>query len=89
MLFAGTPPENPAELLDSERMQAILEVVPDSYDLVVIDTPPALLSDAMPILDQVGGVVVVGRLGLQHRRVDDRACATSSSASTHRCWGWW
>jgi capsular exopolysaccharide synthesis family protein len=64
VLFAGSEPENPAELLDSERMQAILEVVPDSYDLVLFDTPPALLSDAMPMLDRVGGVLVVGRLGL-------------------------
>jgi succinoglycan biosynthesis transport protein ExoP len=64
VLFAGRPPANPAELLDSERMQAVLEVIPDSYDLVVLDTPPTVVSDAMPILDHVGGVVVVGRLGL-------------------------
>jgi succinoglycan biosynthesis transport protein ExoP len=65
VLFAGRPTANPAELLDSSRMQAMLEVVPDSYDLVVIDTPPtAVVSDVMPILALVGGVVVVGRIGL-------------------------
>jgi polysaccharide biosynthesis transport protein len=64
VLFAGSPPADPAELLDSERMQAVLEVVADGYDLVVLDTPPAVVSDAMPILDRVGGVLVVGRLGL-------------------------
>ena len=64
VLFAGSPPANPAELLDSERMQAILEVIPDRYDLVVVDTPPTIVSDAMPILEYVGGVIVVGRLGL-------------------------
>ena len=58
------PPANPAELLDSERMQAMLEVIPDRYDLVVVDTPPTVVSDAMPILEYVGGVVVVGRIGL-------------------------
>jgi succinoglycan biosynthesis transport protein ExoP len=64
VLFAGTPPSNPAELLDSDRMQAVLEVLPGSYDLVVLDTPPAsVVSDAMPIFDLVGGVVVVGRIG--------------------------
>ncbi len=45
-------------------MQAVLEVIPDRYDLVVVDTPPTVVSDAMPILEYVGGVVVVGRLGL-------------------------
>ena len=64
VLFAGSPPQNPAELLDSERMQAILEVIPERYDLVIVDTPPTVVSDAMPILEHVGGVVVVGRIGL-------------------------
>ena len=64
VLFAGAPPQNPAELLDSERMQAMLEVIPDRYDLVIVDTPPTVVSDAMPILEYVGGVVVVGRVGL-------------------------
>jgi polysaccharide biosynthesis transport protein len=64
VLFAGSPPQNPAELLDSERMQAMLEVIPDRYDLVIVDTPPTVVSDAMPILEYVGGVVVVGRVGL-------------------------
>src|SRR5204862_2634263 len=56
---------NPAELLGSERMRAVLEAMPGDYDLVVVDTPPAsVVSDAIPILGHVGGVVVVGRLGL-------------------------
>ena len=65
VLFAGQPTANPSELLDSERMQAVLEVVASSYDLVLLDTPPtSVVSDAMPILDLVGGVVVVGRIGM-------------------------
>jgi polysaccharide biosynthesis transport protein len=64
VLFAGRPPTNPAELLDTGRMKALVEVLPEGYDLVVLDTPPTLVSDAMPILDRVGGVVVVGRVGV-------------------------
>ena len=34
------------------------------YDLVVVDTPPvSVVSDAIPLLSQVGGVIVVTRLG--------------------------
>jgi len=65
VLFAGTPTANPSELLDSDRMQAMLDVVAANYDVVLLDTPPtSVVSDAMPILDLVGGVVVVGRIGL-------------------------
>ena len=45
-------------------MQAVLEVIPGNYDLVVVDTPPNVVSDAMPIVDHVEGVVVVGRVGV-------------------------
>jgi capsular exopolysaccharide synthesis family protein len=65
VLLAGTPPSNPAELLGSDRMQALLETVPEAYDLVVLDTPPAsVVSDVIPMLGSVGAVVVVGRLGM-------------------------
>jgi capsular exopolysaccharide synthesis family protein len=65
VLLAGTPPSNPAELLGSDRMQAVLETVPEAYDLVVLDTPPAsVVSDVIPMFESVGGVVVVGRLGM-------------------------
>ena len=65
VLLAGTPPSNPAELLGSDRMQAVLETVPEAYDLVVLDTPPAsVVSDVIPMFGSVGAVVVVGRLGM-------------------------
>ena len=65
VVLAGSPPSNPAELLGSDRMQAVLETIPQAYDLVVLDTPPAtVVSDVIPIFDSVGGVVVVGRLGV-------------------------
>jgi succinoglycan biosynthesis transport protein ExoP len=64
VLFAGARPANPSELLASERMQRALEGISVDYDLVVVDTPAAVVSDAMPILAVVGGVVVVSRLGV-------------------------
>ena len=46
-------------------MQAVLETIPEAYDLVVLDTPPAsVVSDVIPMFESVGGVVVVGRLGM-------------------------
>jgi capsular exopolysaccharide synthesis family protein len=46
-----------------ERLGAALHKAEQHFDLIVIDTAPILLvPDAIPLLSQVGGVVVVGRL---------------------------
>jgi succinoglycan biosynthesis transport protein ExoP len=63
LILAGSPPANPLDLLDSERMRELLRTLSETYDLVVIDTPPtSTTADAIPLLSQVGGVLVVGRL---------------------------
>jgi polysaccharide biosynthesis transport protein len=63
VILAGSPPENPLDLFDSERMRELLTTLSETYDLVVIDTPPtSTTADAIPLLSQVGGVIVVGRL---------------------------
>jgi capsular exopolysaccharide synthesis family protein len=71
LLAAGSVmPPNPAELLDSQAMAAVLEQAKSSYDLVVIDTPPlTAVSDAFPLLAKVDGIVIVGWVG--HSRRDD------------------
>jgi tyrosine-protein kinase Etk/Wzc len=57
----GAIPENPAELLVSERMQQLL-VKTSGYDIVLIDTPPVLaVSDATALADSCGTVLLVTR----------------------------
>lgn len=69
VLVAGAPPPNPLELLESQRMSDLLEVADSLYDLVIIDTPPiGVVSDAIALVHQVDGVVVVTRIG--HTRRD-------------------
>jgi capsular exopolysaccharide synthesis family protein len=69
VLAAGAVlPPNPGELLESYRMDAVLEQVKSAYDLVVIDTAPlTAVSDAFSLLTKVDGVVVVGRVGRSRR----------------------
>ncbi len=68
VLVAGAiPPPNPAELLESDALDAVLERTRSSYDLVVIDTPPLAVSDALALLAKVDGVIVVGRVGHSRR----------------------
>jgi len=42
LLPSGPHPPNPAELLNSKRMQDLLSIVKDSFDVILIDTPPVL-----------------------------------------------
>jgi capsular exopolysaccharide synthesis family protein len=64
VLLAGARPPNPSYLLQSVRMAELVRTTRNEYDLVIIDTPPvAAISDAIPLIALVEGVLVVVRLG--------------------------
>jgi protein-tyrosine kinase len=66
VLPAGDIPENPSELLSSERMISLLAQVKARYTdrLVILDSPPQKLSAEASVLAQyVDGVVLVVRYG--------------------------
>jgi capsular exopolysaccharide synthesis family protein len=42
VLPAGYPPPNPSELLSGERARRLIDVLGQTYDVVVIDCPPVL-----------------------------------------------
>ena len=68
VLTAGRNPTNPAGLIASNRMRAIITRAEAEHDLVVLDTPPvSVVSDAIPLLREVGGVIVVSYLGRSTR----------------------
>jgi succinoglycan biosynthesis transport protein ExoP len=64
VLPSGPIPPNPTDLIESDRMRQIIKALERAYDLVVIDTPPtSIVSDAIPLVNEVSGVLVVGRIG--------------------------
>lgn len=68
VLVAGHLPPNPAELLQSRAMGDLLAWASEHYGLVVIDTSPvAVVSDTMPLLTKVDGVVLVSQVGKSSR----------------------
>jgi tyrosine-protein kinase len=68
VIVAGEVPPNPSELLESRRMSELLTDLGSVYDFVVVDTPPvAVVSDAMPIVGSVDGVIVVSWIGVSTR----------------------
>lgn len=58
-LPAGELPPNPAELLGSARAAQVFEALSEMADAVVVDTPPALVTDAAVIASNMDGVIIV------------------------------
>jgi capsular exopolysaccharide synthesis family protein len=64
VLTAGPTPPNPAELLGGSRMRELLDKLAQSYEMVIIDTPPVLIaSDAAILSRHVAGTLLVVRAG--------------------------
>ena len=59
ILPSGGLPANPTDLLGSEKMKGLLQTLSDSYDYIVIDAPPMLVSDPQVLLGLVDGVLLV------------------------------
>jgi capsular exopolysaccharide synthesis family protein len=68
VLLAGATPPNPVELLESKRMADLLDYAATIYDIIIIDTPPiGVVSDPIPLVHQVDGVLVVSRVDYTRR----------------------
>ncbi len=61
LIRAGRPPNNPGELLNSDRFeQMVKELEREDVEYIVVDTPPVLsTADAMSAARYVDGVIVV------------------------------
>lgn len=74
VLAAGDRPPNPGRLLGSDRMGRLLTELSSMADIVILDTPPILnVSDAVPLLERVSGIVFVAKVGQTSRDALKRA----------------
>ncbi|GAX40944.1 capsular exopolysaccharide family protein [Tolypothrix sp. NIES-4075] len=65
VLTAGVMPPNPLALIDSERMTSFIDMLSQSYDYVIFDTPPLVgTADAAVLGNMVDGVLIVVRPGV-------------------------
>jgi protein-tyrosine kinase len=63
-ISAGSPVNNPAELLSTERLESLLRRMATLFDWVIVDAPPVLpVSDASILAGRCDGVIVVVRAG--------------------------
>ena len=74
LLPCGPLPPNPAELLSSPRLQALLAEASAQYDLVVVDSPPILGLADTPLLSSVAvGTLMVIEAGKTRTRAASEA----------------
>jgi protein-tyrosine kinase len=73
-IVGGETPENPAELLASERMKNFISDMRVKFDYVLIDTPPIIsVTDSGIVGSQVDGVLLVVQAGRTQRGIVRRA----------------
>lgn len=64
IVTAGPAPNDPANLLSSQRMRQLMATFEQNYDLVLVDAPPVLgMVDAIITGSFCSGVVLVSRIG--------------------------
>jgi len=74
LLPCGTIPPAADEFLESERVSLVLEELAGKFDVVLIDAPPLLaVGDAQTLSAKVDAIVVVARLGIHHRQLQEFA----------------
>jgi len=76
LLTAGPQPPDPPRLLSSQRMAKLVQDITtcDDYDLVIVDTPPALgLADASLVAENMDGLLMVISLGQVPRDLPKQA----------------
>ncbi len=68
VLSSGPVSENPMVLLHSQRLLELLGELRDRYDLVIVDSAPLTqVADAIPLAQNLDGVLVVARVGVTDR----------------------
>jgi succinoglycan biosynthesis transport protein ExoP len=84
VLPAGPVPPNPSELLGSAAMSELLTELSNTYDVILLDTPPLLpVTDATILTKMVGGAVVIVGADRLHRGQLQESLSLFQTAGAH------
>ena len=69
VITRGRTPPNPSELLHHNRLQELIDICSEAYDLIIFDTPPVLaVTDAKIVGQVVGNSLLVCRFDKTSQR---------------------
>lgn len=83
VITSGSLPPNPAELLGSARMAQILARLVESASVVIIDSPPFVVTDSTVLASKVDGVLLVIQPGKTHAEAAKTMLAQLNRAGAH------
>lgn len=58
IIFAGSVPPNPAELLSNGRFEELLKILKNEYDYIIVDTAPTILVTDTLLISQLSDLTV-------------------------------
>jgi len=68
VILSGDIPPNPSELLGSPRMKRLIEALRQSYDYIILDSPPVnMVTDAVVLAPESDGVLFLVRANHSER----------------------
>jgi capsular exopolysaccharide synthesis family protein len=83
VLGAGAVPPNPAELLDGPGAREVFTALQENFDLVLVDSPPALpVTDALVLSKYADGTLLVVAAGQTRRAELQRAAERFAQAKS-------
>jgi capsular exopolysaccharide synthesis family protein len=87
ILTCGPIPPNPAELLESNRFQALIEELKERYDVVLFDAPPIIaVTDASILAAKLDGLILLLGVNKVSRKAAKHALQLLSRAKV-KVWG--
>ena len=76
LIPGGSQASNPSELLLSERMKHLLDLLTPVFDWIIVDSSPALpVHDAIVLADMMDGVLLVCRAGSTDLEIAEKTVA--------------
>lgn len=74
VITSGPIPPNPAELLSSKGLDALLQHVKKEYDTIIIDSPPLLsVTDSQILANKCDGTLMILNTGVVDKRAAKKA----------------
>ncbi|MBC8256528.1 MAG: polysaccharide biosynthesis tyrosine autokinase [Candidatus Marinimicrobia bacterium] len=84
IIYSGVIPPNPSELLGSETMKKLVEILKENYEVILFDAPPIMaVTDAVVLSRLINQFILVVRFGNTDKDSIDHSLNSLSHVNTY------